>query len=160
MVNRVVPDAELMPEALRLAEKLAAVSRPAMAETKRLFYEVADLPLAEALERGRDANKRMRNFAEARQEQVKPLEHLTILDLSRVLACPFASMILAELGARVIKVEQPGSGDETRGFEPQLAQRQRLLLRLQPLQGIDHRQPALATRAGDHPRARAARPTC
>jgi crotonobetainyl-CoA:carnitine CoA-transferase CaiB-like acyl-CoA transferase len=52
---------------------------------------------------------------------VKPLEHLTILDLSRVLACPFASMILAELGARVIKVEQPGGGDETRGFEPQLA---------------------------------------
>jgi crotonobetainyl-CoA:carnitine CoA-transferase CaiB-like acyl-CoA transferase len=53
---------------------------------------------------------------------LKPLDHLTILDLSRVLACPFASMILAELGARVIKVEQPGSGDETRGFEPQLAQ--------------------------------------
>jgi len=52
---------------------------------------------------------------------VKPLEGLTVLDLSRVLACPFASMILAELGARVIKVEQPGSGDETRGFEPQLA---------------------------------------
>src|SRR6476646_4969980 len=52
---------------------------------------------------------------------MKPLEGLTILDLSRVLACPFASMILAELGARVIKVEQPGSGDETRGFEPQLA---------------------------------------
>ena len=53
---------------------------------------------------------------------MKPLDGLTILDLSRVLACPFASMILAELGARVIKVEQPGSGDETRGFEPQLAQ--------------------------------------
>jgi crotonobetainyl-CoA:carnitine CoA-transferase CaiB-like acyl-CoA transferase len=52
---------------------------------------------------------------------MKPLEHLVILDLSRVLACPFASMILAELGARVIKVEQPGSGDETRSFEPQLA---------------------------------------
>jgi len=52
---------------------------------------------------------------------MKPLQHVTILDLSRVLACPFASMILAELGARVIKVEQPGSGDETRGFEPQLA---------------------------------------
>ncbi|MGE3376617.1 MAG: CaiB/BaiF CoA transferase family protein [Vicinamibacteria bacterium] len=44
-----------------------------------------------------------------------------MLDLSRVLACPFASMILAELGATVIKVEQPGAGDETRGFEPQLA---------------------------------------
>src|SRR5882672_3580739 len=52
---------------------------------------------------------------------MKPLEGITILDLSRVLACPFASMILAELGARVIKVEQPGSGDETRSFEPQLA---------------------------------------
>ena len=47
-----------------------------------------------------------------------PLEHVTILDLSRVLAGPFASMILAELGATVIKVEQPGVGDETRGFEP------------------------------------------
>jgi crotonobetainyl-CoA:carnitine CoA-transferase CaiB-like acyl-CoA transferase len=46
---------------------------------------------------------------------------MVVLDLSRVLACPFASMILAELGARVIKVEQPGSGDETRSFEPQLA---------------------------------------
>jgi crotonobetainyl-CoA:carnitine CoA-transferase CaiB-like acyl-CoA transferase len=52
---------------------------------------------------------------------MKPLDGLVILDLSRVLACPFATMILAELGARVIKVEQPGSGDETRGFEPQLA---------------------------------------
>jgi len=50
----------------------------------------------------------------------KPLENLTILDLSRVLACPFASMILAELGATVIKVEQPGTGDETRGFEPRV----------------------------------------
>jgi len=52
---------------------------------------------------------------------MRPLESLTILDLSRVLACPFASMILAELGATVIKVEQPGSGDETRSFEPKLA---------------------------------------
>jgi crotonobetainyl-CoA:carnitine CoA-transferase CaiB-like acyl-CoA transferase len=51
---------------------------------------------------------------------MKPLGGLTLLDLSRVLACPFASMILAELGATVIKVEQPGAGDETRGFEPVL----------------------------------------
>lgn len=49
---------------------------------------------------------------------MKPLQTLTILDLSRVLACPFASMILAELGATVIKVEEPGRGDETRTFEP------------------------------------------
>lgn len=62
MVNRVVPDTYVMQEALFLAEKLAAVARPAMAETKRLFHEVADLALAPALERGRDTNKRMRNF--------------------------------------------------------------------------------------------------
>jgi enoyl-CoA hydratase/carnithine racemase len=62
MVNRVVPGSVLLEEALFMAEKLAAVSPPAMAETKRLFHEVADLSLAEALERGRDANKRMRSF--------------------------------------------------------------------------------------------------
>lgn len=49
---------------------------------------------------------------------MRPLEGITILDLSRVLACPFATQILAELGANVIKVEQPGSGDETRSYEP------------------------------------------
>ncbi len=54
---------------------------------------------------------------------MRPLENITILDLSRVLACPFASMILAELGANVIKVEQPGEGDETRSFEPFVAAR-------------------------------------
>jgi len=62
MVNRVVAEHELMPEALAYAEKLAAVARPAMRETKRLFHEVADLPLAAALERGRDTNRQMRNF--------------------------------------------------------------------------------------------------
>ena len=62
MVNRVVPQVDLLAESLVLAERLAAVHRPAMAETKRLFHEVADLSLAEALERGRDANRRMRSF--------------------------------------------------------------------------------------------------
>src|SRR5512147_45530 len=42
---------------------------------------------------------------------MKPLQHLKVLDLSRALACPFASMILAELGATVIKVEQRGARD-------------------------------------------------
>jgi enoyl-CoA hydratase/carnithine racemase len=64
MVNRVVPLANVVAEAVALAEKLAAVKRVAMAETKRLFHEVADLALAPALERGRDTNKRMRNFAQ------------------------------------------------------------------------------------------------
>jgi enoyl-CoA hydratase/carnithine racemase len=62
MVSRVVPRAALMHEAVALAQKLAAVSRPAMATTKQLFHEVADLPLEDALQRGREANKRMRAF--------------------------------------------------------------------------------------------------
>jgi enoyl-CoA hydratase len=62
MVNRVVPDAKVRDEALALAGQLAAVARPAMAHTKSLFHEVLDLPLGPALERGRDLNRRMRNF--------------------------------------------------------------------------------------------------
>ena len=62
MVNRVVPDGELMTAALELAAELAAVSRPAMATTKALFYQVTDVPFADALALGREANKRMRAF--------------------------------------------------------------------------------------------------
>jgi enoyl-CoA hydratase/carnithine racemase len=62
LVNRVVPRARLMAEALAFAAKLAAIGRPALQLTKQLFHEVADLPLAAALERGREANKRMRAF--------------------------------------------------------------------------------------------------
>jgi crotonobetainyl-CoA:carnitine CoA-transferase CaiB-like acyl-CoA transferase len=50
-----------------------------------------------------------------------PLSGLRILDLSRILAGPFATQILADLGADVIKVERPGSGDETRRWGPPFA---------------------------------------
>jgi len=65
MVNRVVADSELMREALRLAEKLASMDAQALQATKRLFHDAADLPLEEALERGRETNKRMRGFRKA-----------------------------------------------------------------------------------------------
>ncbi len=51
-------------------------------------------------------------------EPVPPLGGLIVLDLSRVLAGPFCTMLLADLGARVVKVEHPDGGDVTRGWGP------------------------------------------
>ncbi|XP_048195386.1 succinate--hydroxymethylglutarate CoA-transferase isoform X6 [Perognathus longimembris pacificus] len=52
----------------------------------------------------------------------KPLEGVKILDLTRVLAGPFATMNLGDLGAEVIKVERPGIGDDTRTWGPPFVQ--------------------------------------
>lgn len=50
-----------------------------------------------------------------------PLAHLTVLDLSRVLAGPWCTQVLADLGATVIKVERPRTGDDTRAWGPPYA---------------------------------------
>ena len=50
-----------------------------------------------------------------------PLKDVRVLDLTRVVAGPYCSMFLGDLGAEVVKVEQPGAGDDTRGWGPPFA---------------------------------------
>jgi crotonobetainyl-CoA:carnitine CoA-transferase CaiB-like acyl-CoA transferase len=55
---------------------------------------------------------------EKRSKTRPPLVGVRVLDLTRVLAGPFCSMILGDMGAEIIKVEEPGKGDDTRGWPP------------------------------------------
>ena len=52
---------------------------------------------------------------------MQPLRGVRVVDLSRVLAGPYCTMVLADLGADVVKVERPAGGDETRSWGPPFA---------------------------------------
>jgi CoA:oxalate CoA-transferase len=60
----------------------------------------------------------MPDTAAANETRQGPLSGITVIDLSRILAGPYCTMMLAELGARVIKVETPGRGDDARHYGP------------------------------------------
>ena len=60
LINRITTSEQLMAEAMGMAQTFAAFDRVAMAATKQLFYRALDLPFEQALEEGRDINKRMR----------------------------------------------------------------------------------------------------
>ncbi|MDP8249082.1 MAG: CoA transferase [Candidatus Tritonobacter lacicola] len=49
---------------------------------------------------------------------MRPLEGIKVLDLSRILAGPYCSMLLGDMGADIVKIERPGKGDDTRAFGP------------------------------------------
>ena len=83
---------------------------------------------------------------QAGADMAGPLSHIRVLDLSRIMAGPWAGQILADLGADVIKVERPGAGDDTRAWGPPFLKDQRrrgdargrLLPVGQPRQALDH----------------------
>lgn len=77
------------------------------------FYKSCYLRQVQSFSQGNSSSNTKNDVSEAH-----PLKGVRILDLTRIIAGPFCTMILADLGAEVIKVEKPGSGDESRKWGP------------------------------------------
>ena len=95
------------------------------------------------------------------------LGHLKVLDLTRILAGPWATQNLADMGAEVIKIERPGVGDDTRAWGPPFLKERTarrpgdfvVFSERQPRQAVGDRRHRDARGPGDHPRAGRGRPT-
>ena len=74
--------------------------------------------VSDSRQRAADIRAFVRADELASGRRMQPLSGITIVDFSTLLPGPLASLILAEAGATVIKIERPGGGDELRGYEP------------------------------------------
>ena len=116
-----------------LAAELAAGPTAAYAETKRLLADGGSRPLTDSLAAECAAQQRLGTTTDhgnavraflAKQRPAfvgsyvrHPLDGLTVVSLEQAVAAPFATRQLADLGARVIKIERPGGGDFARGYD-------------------------------------------
>lgn len=66
--------------------------------------------------------KQVKQFFKSKYYSTRPLEGIQIIDCSRVLAGPFATQLLGDLGANVIKIERPIVGDDTRHWKPPITE--------------------------------------